>query len=47
MDPFGRSFRRLLKDWIYFIMKQMFPSSVGRWRNKNCKFAVEIFQNVK
>jgi len=45
-NRFGRSFRLLLEDCVYFTTPTSL-SSVGRWRHKIRKFAVEIFQNAK
>jgi len=32
---------------MYFATRWTFHSSVGRWRPKNRKFTLEIFQNSK
>jgi len=47
MYRFGCCFHRLLEDCICFTTHNTFRSSVGRWRHKIRKFAVEIFQNAK
>jgi len=46
MHRFERCLRLLLEDQMYFATQLLFRSSVGKWRHKIRKTAVEIFQNV-
>ena len=46
MHRFERCLRFLLEDQMYFATQLLFRSSVGKWRHKIRKTAVEIFQNV-
>jgi len=46
MHRFERCFRLLSEDQMYSATRWTFRSSVGKWRHKIRKTAVEIFQNV-